>query len=85
MPVSVVTDSVSYLPPAMIGGLPLEMVSLYVVDEGVSVPETEVADRDFYDRLAAQPVLPTSAQPALTELAGAFERAIAICGRPGPF
>lgn len=76
MPVWIVTDSVSYLPASMIAGLPVEVVPLYVVEDGVATPETEIDDRAFYDRLAASQRLPTSSQPAVTELAGSFARAV---------
>jgi DegV family protein with EDD domain len=72
MGVRIVADSVSYLAPSMVEGLPVEVVSLYVVDGDVSVRETEIGDREFYDRLAASPTLPTSSQPSVVELAAAF-------------
>ena len=76
MGVRIVADSVTYLPPSMAEGLPIAVVPLYVVTEGVAVPETEVDDRAFYDRLAGAAVLPTSSQPAVTELEAAFLEAI---------
>ena len=76
MPVRIIADSVSYLPASMIEGLPIEVVSLYVVTDGDSVRETEIDDRAFYDRLASSPTLPTSSQPAVAELVTAFSTAV---------
>jgi len=74
MGVRVVTDSVSYLPSETCDELGIDVVSLQIVDGGVSRREVEVDYDDFYRRLADTTVLPTSAQPSPEEMVAALRR-----------
>ena len=77
MGVRVVTDSVSNIPQADRDRLNIEVVSLYIVDEGVSIREVDIDYDDFYSRLHDMSTLPTSAQPSPEDMRVTFERLIA--------
>ena len=77
MPVSVVTDSASYLPADIRERLNIREVSLYVRENGSSVRETELDTAEFYSRLATSEGLPTTSQPSPEDFAQAFEEAAA--------
>jgi DegV family protein with EDD domain len=64
--VAVVTDSTTYLPPALIEQLDVSCVSLYVGWDGDLKPEHDYTDLDaFYARLRDSPLLPTTSQPSV--------------------
>jgi DegV family protein with EDD domain len=77
MPVSVITDSVASIPPDILAENDIDVVSLYVNDGDVDLPELEMDVDDFYRRLADMSALPTSSQPSVEALLGAFRRALA--------
>ena len=64
-PVSVVTDSTSYLPPELIDRHRIEVVPLYVVFGGDrTVPEIEITDYPaFFEELRGAEQLPSTSQP----------------------
>jgi DegV family protein with EDD domain len=80
MPVRVVTDSTSYIPPAMSAGLPLSIVSLTVTLGGVTQRESDMglAETEAYYRLMQETgEFPTSSQPSIADTIDAFEAAVA--------
>src|ERR671922_167473 len=77
--VSVVTDSTSYLPPALIERHGIHVVPLYVVFGGDRpVPEVEITDYPaFFEELRTAAKLPTTSQPSV----GDFTAASDTCAR----
>jgi DegV family protein with EDD domain len=73
MAVRVVTDSTSYIPPDMSGGLDIRLVSLSVALDDSSWHELDMDPREFWRLLAASDQMPTSSQPSVAELVEAFE------------
>src|SRR5215216_7399569 len=78
-PVSVVTDSTSYLPPDLIEQNGIAVVPLYVVFGGDrTVPETEITDYPaFFDELRTAETLPTTSQPSVGDFRAAYEPLLA--------
>src|ERR687894_973871 len=74
-PVSVVTDSTSYLPPELVDRHRISVVPLYVVFGGDrTVPEVEITDYPaFFEELRTAEKLPTTSQPSVGDFTGAFE------------
>lgn len=72
MAVRVLTDSVSSIPADIRERLDIEVVSLYVIEGGVSTPEVDVDFGGFYDRLAQGKEIPTSAQPSPSDMLSAL-------------
>jgi DegV family protein with EDD domain len=81
-PVSVVTDSTSYLPPELIERDGIEVVPLYVVFGGDrTVPEVEITDYpEFFEELRRAEKLPTTSQPSVGDFTAAFEPLLADGG-----
>src|ERR671926_105435 len=80
--VSVVTDSTSYLPPALIERHGIHVVPLYVVFGGDRpVPEVEITDYPaFFEELRTAEKLPTTSQPSVGDFTAAFEPLLADGG-----
>ncbi|HXR28127.1 MAG TPA: DegV family protein [Solirubrobacteraceae bacterium] len=73
-PVTVVTDSTTYLPRALIERLGVRAVSLYVGWEGELRPERDYDDLDaFYARLHDSPSLPSTSQPSVGDFLAVYE------------
>jgi DegV family protein with EDD domain len=71
--VALVTDSTTYLPPALIERHGIHQVSLYVGWEGDLRPESEYRDLDaFYARLHDSPQLPTTSQPSVGDFLSCY-------------
>src|SRR5688500_18622140 len=81
-PVSVVTDSTSYLPPELIDRHRIEVVPLYVVVGGDrTVPEIEITDYPaFFEELRTAEKLPTTSQPSVGDFTSVFEPLLADGG-----
>jgi DegV family protein with EDD domain len=81
-PVSVVTDSTSYLPPELIERDGIEVVPLYVVFGGDrTVPEVEITDYPaFFEELRTAEKLPTTSQPSVGDFTAVFEPLLADGG-----
>ncbi len=79
--VAIVTDSTTYLPEAMLDGLGVHRVSLYVGWEGELLPERSYEDLDaFYARLRESPSLPTTSQPSVGDFVEVY-RPLVQAGR----
>jgi DegV family protein with EDD domain len=79
--VAIVTDSTTYLPPALIERWGVLRVSLYVGWAGELRPEHEYVDLDrFYGRLRDSPVLPTTSQPSVGDFLAVY-RPLVEAGR----
>jgi DegV family protein with EDD domain len=74
--VSVVTDSVASIPRDLLAENHIDVVSLYVNDGETNQEELGMDVGAFYERLANMTTLPTSSQPSIDALLGAFRRAI---------
>ena len=73
-PVTVVTDSTTYLPRELIQRWGIHQVSLYVGWEGDLRPERDYEDLDaFYARLHAAPALPTTSQPSAGDFMAVYQ------------
>src|ERR671916_1950684 len=81
-PVSVVTDSTSYLPPELVDRHRISVVPLYVVFGGDrTVPEVEITDYPaFFEELRTAEKLPTTSQPSVGDFTAAFEPLLADGG-----
>ena len=81
-PVSVVTDSTSYLPPDLIERNRIAVVPLYVVFGGDrTVPEVEITDYPaFFEELRSAEKLPTTSQPSVGDFTAVFEPLLANGG-----
>jgi DegV family protein with EDD domain len=81
-PVSVVTDSTSYLPPDLIERNSIAVVPLYVVFGGDrTVPEVEITDYPaFFEELRTAEKLPTTSQPSVGDFTSVFEPLLADGG-----
>ncbi len=71
--VAIVTDSTSYLPPALIERWGIEQVSLYVGWSGEHLPEADYDLEAFYKRLRESPELPSTSQPSTGDFLARFE------------
>lgn len=76
MTVSVITDSVASIPADLLAENGIDVVSLFVNDGESNQPELEMDVEDFYRRLADMSTLPTSSQPSVEALLGAFRNAL---------
>lgn len=74
MTVRIITDSTSYLPPADVARLGIEVVPLYVHDGGEMRAETEIDLDAFYRRLADTRDIPTSSQPSPEQVVTTFKQ-----------
>src|SRR5215210_1531543 len=81
-PVSVVTDSTSYLPPELIERNGIAVVPLYVVFGGDrTVPEVEITDYPaFFEELRSAETLPTTSQPSVGDFTAVFQPLLADGG-----
>ncbi|MDT8434924.1 MAG: DegV family protein [Anaerosomatales bacterium] len=77
MAVRIVTDSTSYLPPANRERYGIAVVTLSVNFGSESYPEEGLDSGWFYRRMATEAEVPTSSQPSIADLAGAFEAIVA--------
>ena len=83
MPTTVVTDSTAYLPPDLVAGNSIEVVSLYVNFAGDRTErETELmGDLDsFYDDIRSAEQWPTTSQPSVGDFVEAYEPLLADGG-----
>src|ERR671932_2240824 len=80
--VAVVTDSTSYLTPALIEEHGIHVVPLYIVFGGDrTVPETEITDYPaFFQELRAAESLPTTSQPSVGDFVSVYEPLLADGG-----
>src|SRR5215210_109571 len=74
-PVSVVTDSTSYLPPDLVERNDIAVVPLYVVFGGDrTVREVDITDYPaFFEELRTAEKLPTTSQPSVGDFTSVFE------------
>ena len=80
MSVAVVTDTTTYLPPALIEQHGIGQVSLYVGWADDHRPEGEYELGDFYRRLRESPELPSTSQPSVGDFLACYEP-LAAAGR----
>lgn len=72
MGVVTLTDSASSLPHADVERLGIHVVPIYVVEDGVSTPETEIDLADLHARIAAGALGLTTSQSSPIDFADAF-------------
>jgi DegV family protein with EDD domain len=77
--VKIITDSTAYIPQEIRKELCISMVSLSVSFESETYREEDIDDDSFYKKMAQAREIPSSSQPTLTELYGAFERCADAC------
>ncbi|MBV8430975.1 MAG: DegV family protein [Solirubrobacterales bacterium] len=74
MPVSIVTDTCHYLPPAVLEAHGIHQVSLYVHWPDETLRESEIADYGaFYERLRSSRELPSTSQPSIGDFLAVYE------------
>jgi DegV family protein with EDD domain len=80
--VAVVTDSTSYLTPALIEEHGIHVVPLYIVFGGDrTVPETDITDYPaFFQELRAAESLPTTSQPSVGDFVSVYDPLLADGG-----
>src|SRR5262245_26301965 len=75
---AVVADTTSYLPPGLIAGHDIHLVSLYVGLEGEQERESEIADlQGFYERLRKSGEAVTTSQPSVGDFIAVYEPLLA--------
>lgn len=74
--IKIVTDSTSYIPESDLKTYDIRVVSLNVVLNGQTYKEVDLANETFYTEMAKAPEIPSSSQPAPTDLYDAFEAII---------
>ncbi len=75
MPVKVVTDSSSDLPPEVAGELGITVVPLYLrFGDEVYRDGVDISPDEFYRKLVASPVHPTTSQPPPSDFADVYRR-----------
>ncbi len=74
--IKILTDSVASLPDELAASEDIEVIPLYINEDGKEWPDTMDATATFYDRLPSLiNHLPTSSQPSQHMFEGIFERA----------
>lgn len=74
--VGVVTDSTADVPPELVKDLDITVVPLSVTVGGHTFLDGEMPMAEFFRRMAASPVLPTTSQPPVGAFVEAFRRAL---------
>lgn len=78
MPIAVITDSTSDIEPARAEALGIEVVPLFVIWGDTSYRDyVDLTRAQFYEKLAREPVLPTTSQPTAIMFENVFEKRIA--------
>lgn len=76
MSVKIVTDSTSYIPKEIKEKLDIEVVSLNVILDGESYREVDIKNEDFYKKMEETGEIPTSSQPAISEVLEIFKNIV---------
>jgi DegV family protein with EDD domain len=78
MPIKIITDSTSDVPPATAEALGINVVPCYINIENKSYLDgVDLSRREFYEKLPSFPVLPQTASPNAAAFEGAYRQAIA--------
>ncbi|MDI6692788.1 MAG: DegV family protein [Anaerosomatales bacterium] len=72
--VGVVTDSTSDITPDLAAELGIEVVPLSVTVGGQTFQDGELTQKEFFERMAEAPELPTTSQPSMGSFVEAYER-----------
>lgn len=73
---ALITDSTSDLPPEILAQYAIDVVPLYIVWGGQELRDrVDIQPQEFYERLAKDPVHPTTSQPTVEDFAQAVRRA----------
>ena len=73
MPVAVVTDTTSYLPPELVQQHGLTLVPLYIVFGDRTERESDITDYPaFFEELRSSAKLPTTSQPSIGDFVSAY-------------
>jgi len=75
---AVVTDSTADIAPALAAERDIAVVPLLVTFGDESLPDGVLSQREFFERMAASPRLPTTSQPSVGAFVEAYERALTI-------
>jgi DegV family protein with EDD domain len=74
MSVAIVSDTCHYLPPELVAGERIHLVSLYVHWPEGAQRESEIADYNaYYGRLGSTAKLPTTSQPSIGDFLAVYE------------
>lgn len=76
MSVKIVTDSTSYIPKEIKEKLDIEVVSLNVILDGESYREVDIKNEDFCKKMEETGEIPTSSQPAISEVLEIFKNIV---------
>lgn len=76
MSVKIITDSTSYIPKEIKEELDIEVVSLNVIFNGESYREVDIKNEDFYKKMEETGEIPTSSQPAISEVLEIFKNKV---------
>ena len=76
MSIKIVCDSTAYIPQELLEKYHIDIVSLNIIFETESIREVDIDRTTFYKRLKASKKLPTSAQPAISEMYDSFEKIV---------
>ncbi|WP_194192479.1 DegV family protein [Clostridium chrysemydis] len=76
MSVKIITDSTSYIPKEIKEDLDIEVVSLNVIFDGESYREVDIKNEEFYKKMEETGEIPTSSQPAISEVLEIFKNKV---------
>lgn len=76
MSVKIITDSTSYIPKKIKEDLDIEVVSLNVILNGESYREVDIKNEEFYKKMEETGEIPTSSQPAISEVLEIFKNKV---------
>ena len=70
--VTIMTDTISGIPPEMAEELSIKVIPLYIIMDGTSYVETEVDKDELYARLSQKKNLPTTSSPTAAQYLQAY-------------
>jgi len=75
---AVITDSTADIDPKMARELGITVVPLSVTFGEETVPDGQLTQQEFFDRMRSAPALPTTSQPSMGVFTEAYERALEL-------
>lgn len=74
--IKLISDSTSYIPKELIDKYDIDVIPLSVILGSEIIDETEINNKDFFEKLDNSPYHPTSSQPPVDKVYSTFEKYI---------
>lgn len=74
--IKLISDSTSYIPKELIDKYDIDVIPLSVILGSEIIDETEISNKDFFEKLDNSPHHPTSSQPPVDKVYSTFEKYI---------